>query len=154
MAKDLPLHFDRVFISANSLNLQVFNGIANHQVYRHQVTEIVWDDARLSSGPEREEERRDFHYLGSDPDFAEGANGCPRWFKAGSNISDDPPCHPSCHTTASDHMGLQECWAYYRALLEDQRQVLASNTDIESFKFGLQLFTRLKRVTITPATHG
>ena len=30
LANALPLHFDRVFISANSLNIQVFNAIANH----------------------------------------------------------------------------------------------------------------------------
>ncbi|KAI1037827.1 hypothetical protein LB503_009531 [Fusarium chuoi] len=55
---------------------------------------------------------------------------------------------------ADNQMGLAECWEYYRPLLEDQEQILASNADIEAFKYGLQRFTSLKRTTITPATHG
>ncbi|EXL98199.1 hypothetical protein FOIG_09753 [Fusarium odoratissimum NRRL 54006] len=51
-------------------------------------------------------------------------------------------------------MGLAECCDYYKQLLEDQRQILAANADIKAFKYGLQRFTSLKRITITPATHG
>lgn len=50
-----PLRIDRVFISANPRNVEVFNAIANHEVFRTQVTEIVWDDALLyPAAPERE----------------------------------------------------------------------------------------------------
>src|SRR6478735_8243046 len=62
MAKLIPLSFDRVFISANSFNLKVFHAIADHNTLRHQVSEIVWDDARLRSGPELEEERENYQH--------------------------------------------------------------------------------------------
>ncbi|KAK2124118.1 hypothetical protein NOF04DRAFT_1373474 [Fusarium oxysporum II5] len=98
MAWAIPLHFDRVFISANSLNIQVFKAI------------IIWDDARLFTGPERWQYKDEWEY--------------------------------------------HECCDYYKQLLEDQRQILAANADIKAFKYGLQRFTSLKRITITPATHG
>jgi len=43
---------ERVFLSANLLIIEVFRAIANHNVFRHGVTEIIWDDARFSKGPE------------------------------------------------------------------------------------------------------
>ncbi|KAK8097487.1 hypothetical protein PG984_016626 [Apiospora sp. TS-2023a] len=41
------LRLDRVFISANPRNVAVFNAVAADEVLRHQVVEIVWDDALL-----------------------------------------------------------------------------------------------------------
>uniref|UniRef100_A0A0D2YE86 F-box domain-containing protein n=1 Tax=Fusarium oxysporum (strain Fo5176) TaxID=660025 RepID=A0A0D2YE86_FUSOF len=70
----LPLHFDRVFISANSLNIDVFNEIASHETFRHQVSEIIWDDARLRMGPELEQERQEYEEDGNDPEDAAAEN--------------------------------------------------------------------------------
>ncbi|KAJ5100591.1 hypothetical protein N7456_006643 [Penicillium angulare] len=47
------LRFDRVFLSPNPLNIEVFRAIADHENFRQQVKEIIWDDARLSRGPRR-----------------------------------------------------------------------------------------------------
>ncbi|KAF4969558.1 hypothetical protein FSARC_3241 [Fusarium sarcochroum] len=149
MAKDVPLRFDRVFLSANSLNIQVFRAIADHESFRHQVSEIIWDDARLSTGPELEEERLD--YFDDNPDRAVTANGCPLWFKSGRL---DTRCHFNNCRMPGESLGLWESWAYYKSLLQDQCQILVSNADIEAFKYGLRRFPSLKRVTITPATHG
>jgi hypothetical protein len=41
------LRLDRVFLSANPLNIAVFRAVADSDTYRHGVKEIVWDDARL-----------------------------------------------------------------------------------------------------------
>lgn len=50
--KNAPiLRIDRVFLSANPLNVEVFRCIADHDKFRHSVTEIIWDDARLARGP-------------------------------------------------------------------------------------------------------
>lgn len=47
-ARDIvPLRLQRVFLSANPLNIEVFRAIADHEGFRKNVTEIVWDDARL-----------------------------------------------------------------------------------------------------------
>lgn len=146
IGEDSPLHFDRVFISANSLNIQVFNAIANHETYRHQVSEIVWDDARLRTGPELEVERRRNY----DEDDDDAEDGCPLWFKKGRGDWGDP----GSYIYPESHLGVKESWAYYKPLLDDQHQVISSNADIKAFKYGLRRFTSLKRVTITPATHG
>ncbi|KAG5805504.1 hypothetical protein H9Q74_004473 [Fusarium xylarioides] len=154
MARAVPLHFDRVFISANTLNIQVFKAIADHDTYRHQVYEIVWDDACLFTGPERWQCRDEWEWNNRWPDTTVTENGCPRWFQKGSSTSDDESYDNYNKPVADNHMGLAECWDYYKPLLEDQQEILASNADIEAFKYGLQRFTSLTRITITLATHG
>ncbi|KAJ5214408.1 hypothetical protein N7449_001577 [Penicillium cf. viridicatum] len=47
----VELRLQRVLLSANPLNIEVFRAVADHEKFRHQVTEIVWDDARLPRGP-------------------------------------------------------------------------------------------------------
>ncbi|EWZ85279.1 hypothetical protein FOWG_11784 [Fusarium oxysporum f. sp. lycopersici MN25] len=121
----LPLHFDRVFISANSLNIDVFNAIASHETFQYE------ED-------------------GNDPEDAVAENVCPFWFKKGRYDYGDP----SPYVYPDVYLGIEESWAYYKRLLDDQRRVLSSNADIEAFKYGLKRFTSLKRVTVTPATHG
>ncbi|KAF5978573.1 hypothetical protein FCOIX_5838 [Fusarium coicis] len=154
MARTVPLHFDRVFISANSRNIQVFKAIAEHDTYRHQVYEIIWDDARLSTGPELWESRVDSGWNNWGLDMAVTENGCPEWFQKYSSTSGIESYYDYNKPVANNHMGLAERWSYYKTLLEDQKEVLASNADIEAFKHGLQRFTSLTRITITPATHG
>ncbi|KAF5576264.1 hypothetical protein FPCIR_12693 [Fusarium pseudocircinatum] len=115
-----------------------------------RVTEIVWDDARLTAGPILEEDRMEYEEDSVDPDDVVTNNGCPLWFEKGrSDYGND-----GSYILPDYLMGIEESWAYYKGLLEDQRQVLASNADIEAFKYGLQRFPSLKRVTITPSTHG
>jgi hypothetical protein len=151
LKKDVPLRLSHIFLSANSLNIQVFRAVADHDDLCHNVTEIIWDDARLLTGPDLEEERTNYRYDGQQADAVVTDNGCPLWFKKGC-----------VDTWYSDHrveppvkiLGLQESWAYYKTLLQDQDQILASNADIETFKYGLERFPSLKRITITPATHG
>ena len=41
------LRLDRVFLSANPRNVDVFNAIAAHDVFRNQIVEIVWDCPHL-----------------------------------------------------------------------------------------------------------
>lgn len=52
-SKQFPveLRLGRVFLSPNPLNIKVFRAIADHDVFRHGVTEIIWDDAHLPRGP-------------------------------------------------------------------------------------------------------
>jgi hypothetical protein len=47
----VELRLQRVFFSANLLNIKGFRAIADHEKFRHQVIEIIWDDARLPRGP-------------------------------------------------------------------------------------------------------
>lgn len=47
------LRLDRVFLSANTLNIEVFRSIADHETFRHHVVEIIWDDSLLVETPDR-----------------------------------------------------------------------------------------------------
>ncbi|WXC50668.1 hypothetical protein QX201_010349 [Fusarium graminearum] len=145
LAKALPLHFDRVFISANSLNIEVFNAIANHETFRHQVTEIIWDDARFRTEPKLGEEEQDYWGYETDTEYE-----CTRWFRRGRFDYGDQ----GTYIYPGVHMGITESWEHYQALMDDQTQVLSCNADIEAFNHGLRRFTSLKRVTITPSAHG
>lgn len=98
------LRLDRVFLSANPLNIEVFRNIASHNELRYQVTEIIWDEARFPRGPQRTPETDEGHELLSDEDKPDNkkewaknyhldyredilerhkyeANECPKWFK-------------------------------------------------------------------------
>jgi hypothetical protein len=51
-------------------------------------------------------------------------------------------------------LGWQESCDLYTSLIQDQEQIIASNVDIDTFKYGLERFPALKRVTVTPSAQG
>ncbi|KAJ4122791.1 hypothetical protein NW768_010236 [Fusarium equiseti] len=150
MNRDVPLRPTRVFLSANSLNIKVFRAVADHERLRHSVAEIVWDDARLNTIPDLEDDR-----------FPNQQPGCSSWF---CSSPFRPPWfkRPSVNTWYRDHhlkpafgpFSWQSPCACYKALIRDQEQIIAFNVDAEAFRYGLRRFSSLKRVTITPSTHG
>lgn len=177
------LRLDRVFLSANPLNIEVFRSIADHKVLRKQIVEIIWDDARLRDEP-RPRRSGDPESPNFDPDFDgeidetdededeyddsdDSDNSdleCPRWFvKACQQNLRDMQSHKKLDVDRPDHIAperlatqisLVDSWQYYQQLLQEQRGVLESNADAEAFEYGLQRFPALRRVTVTPAAHG
>lgn len=63
----VALRLDRVLISANPRNVEIFTAIANHEVFRAKITEIIWDDALLSVRPVPRNEVE--AYYGSDDEY-------------------------------------------------------------------------------------
>ncbi|KAJ5124494.1 uncharacterized protein N7515_008319 [Penicillium bovifimosum] len=185
----VSLRLNRVFLSANPLNIDVFRNIASHDKFRHQVNEIIWDEARLHRGPARTDETNEGHELLSDEDepdnnrewaaeyypeyreeiierheYEEG-DRCPKWFKKGceetlyvlkrrEDRDVDRPDLIARREQVLAHPSLREHWQYYQQLLRQQKEVLASQSDLEAFAFGVKQFPALKRVTITPGAHG
>ncbi|KAJ5509684.1 hypothetical protein N7527_011827 [Penicillium freii] len=181
------LRIDRVFLSANPLNVEVFRCIAGHDKFRHGVTEIVWDEARLARGPhgfkesaEGNENLSDEDEAGTTREWAQGygsypqeqilerhefEDGCPKWFKhaceenldllrqrRGRDV--DRPDHIARREQVFAQPTLSERWKYYQHLLGQQKDVLADNSDVHAFLYGVKQFPTLKRVTITPSAHG
>lgn len=184
------LRFDRVFLSANPLNIEVFRAVASHNEFRHRVTEIVWDDALLHRGQQRTEWMGCGDELLSDEDepgdtkewadkygddFDRELNiknnerlkegGPPRWFVAacdknrsilrrrrGSDA--ERPDHVARDEQLLAEPPLEELWEYYQHLLRQQKGVLADESDLHAFSFGVRQFPALRRVTITPSAHG
>ncbi|CZR39231.1 uncharacterized protein FPRO_05577 [Fusarium proliferatum ET1] len=163
------LRFDRVFISANPRNVEVLLAVANHDVFRHRVREIIWDDTLLRKIPITDG-YGPCGYSGdeNDPDGC-AANENKQW------ISRDfvKFCKESLFYTNSrlqqknkyegdnevqkqmnNLMSSRESLAYYTDLLNQQRKVLSSSADERAFRYAIRRFPRLARVTITPAAHG
>ncbi|PKK50479.1 hypothetical protein CI102_5669 [Trichoderma harzianum] len=131
----IPLHLDRVFISANPIDIKVFRYVANHDGFRHCVREIIWDEARF------------------ERDFRVDASSGLEWTDMGYT-EDDPPDDFLTECPMEEPLTMCESWWHYRQFLEEQRSVLAEDLDIKAFEYGLDRFPALKRITITPAAHG
>ncbi|KAJ5571406.1 hypothetical protein N7535_005066 [Penicillium sp. DV-2018c] len=185
----VSLRLNRVFLSANPLNIEVFRNIASHDKFRHEVNEIIWDEALLHRGPARSAQTNEGHELLSDEDepddsrewaaeynpeyiedliesheYEEG-DSCPRWFKDACEETlhvlqrrGDRDVGRPDHTARKEQVLAQSLmgdrWQHYQRLLRQQKDVLASQSDLEAFAFGVKQFPALKRVTITPAAHG
>jgi hypothetical protein len=72
----IRLRLDRAFLSANQLNVAVCRAIADSEIFRRGIKEIIWDDARLIHVPLGE-----FHILDKRDDlWIDEETGCPQWF--------------------------------------------------------------------------
>lgn len=157
-----PLRFDRVFISANPLNIKAFLAVANHESFRQQVQEVIWDDATFtplgSSGNgldhdySSDEEETDYDYQGLS------------WFqqRCREAIEDvesrlvDKEDGNKQQTQLNNLMPWRESLQYYTQLVKEQDHIFESGADKEAFRYALQhsRFPHLTKVTVTPAAHG
>lgn len=67
---------NRLFLSTNLKDIQVFRAVADHEFYRYEVTEIIYDDVRFSHADDIDSE--------SDYDITDDigdATGTPLWFR-------------------------------------------------------------------------
>ncbi|KAI8303540.1 hypothetical protein K4K59_013236 [Colletotrichum sp. SAR11_240] len=128
-------------------NIQVFRNIANHETFRHDVREIVWDDARFMVSLEEESGyHTGYGYDAADSDSEDTPvpEGVPLWF------------HVETAQQLAAQLPLDVAYEYYGRLLRDQEEVLATAADSAAFEWALaeKRFPNLRRVTITPAAHG
>lgn len=155
------LRLDRVFLSANPRNVDVFRAIADHEVFRKGIVEIIWDDARLAYSSRKE----DRFYAYDEPESSDTDEDCPAWFSRAcqenvkylvhrKRYDVDRQDHVAREQQVAGQLPLKVSWEYYQGLLRLQEDVLASEADIDALKFGLERFPALRRITITPAAHG
>ncbi|KAK7225366.1 hypothetical protein V2G26_013369 [Clonostachys chloroleuca] len=162
------LDFHRVFLSANSRNIEVFLAVANHSVFRTQVVEIIYDDALL---PATDTLWHGGMWLGPSKVLEEQcAKGPPpRWIRQACRYdlealieaSEDERRHK-----LEDYLSQDLTWQklrtynwemtlpYYFQLLRDQEEVLDDESYVEALHFGLAQFPALRKITVTAATHG
>ncbi|RYP13722.1 hypothetical protein DL767_010626 [Monosporascus sp. MG133] len=168
-ASRAALRLVRAFLSANPRNVDVFNAIAAHDVYRKQITHIIWDDALLlereraamSLDPEDYVDPMDAR----EAEWEEEQLGCPPWFnqECEENLfnwnalrGDDVnrPGHILTAQQVADALSPRDAWRYYQTLLEQQRDVLASQAHAHAFETNIGRFPALRSIIITPAAHG
>jgi hypothetical protein len=171
------LRLNRTFISANPRNVKVFTAIANHEAFRSQITEIIWDDALLYAQPVPRDKIEAYYALDDEYEDEVGENeerdvngidwrgNVPGWFRKAcrENIDNlkarrghdlDRPSLIAREKQVSEQMPMEEAWAYYQELLEQQRDVQDSKAHIYALEKHIGSFPALQRITVTAATHG
>ncbi|KAI1023972.1 hypothetical protein LB504_005027 [Fusarium proliferatum] len=145
--------FNRVFISTNLRDIEVFTLIANHDVFRFKVTEIIYNDLRF--GPTWRKQFRRYHRNADDP-------AMPYWYRRFCRsivnvIDTNEEEHrdtPHNKETFEAHCALAESYKLFDKLRSQQDEVSASGRDADALRYGLLSFPNLKRVTLCPSAHG
>ncbi|KAK7743718.1 hypothetical protein SLS62_010497 [Diatrype stigma] len=165
------LRLDRVFLSANPRNVEVFQAVANNEVYRARVTEIIWDDALLvdvREGPNLPDgvyDNDDYYNDDLYDELDEEPSPWPKWYrKPCKDNLDEMKSFKGADVERPDHVAraqqvaallpMEEAWAHYQELLQQQRAVLGSRAHIRALEDAIGSFPALRRVTVTCAAHG
>ncbi|RKL38393.1 hypothetical protein BFJ72_g7204 [Fusarium proliferatum] len=151
--RSLP-RFNRVFISTNLRDIEVLTLIANHDVFRFKVTEIIYDDSRF--GHPWSSRYKEKHRDPEDP------MRVPYWFRrffhCTINVINAKEWEfvsiPHVKEAFKKRRTMAESYQVYRKLKSQQDEVLASDRDADALRHGLLRFPNLKRVTMSQAAHG
>ncbi|KAJ9415171.1 hypothetical protein QL093DRAFT_2626282 [Fusarium oxysporum] len=151
------LRFDRVFISANPRNVEVLFAVANHDIFRHRVKEIMRDDAVLEPVSSKEGDGPcGYSSYETDRDADSEEKGrisrhfvrlCRDSMFAGTlRLRDKTKEEREKYMKGqmNDLLPSRESLAYYSRLLQEQT----------ALRYAVQRFPRLTKVTVTPAMHG
>jgi hypothetical protein len=158
-----PLRFNRVFISANPLNIEVFLAIANHDKFRQQVKELIWDDATLeslgSNGNNTDDDYSSDEFETDDNDYQGHSRFQQRCREAIEDVESrlvDKADGNEQQRLLDNLMPPREALPYYERLVEEQAAVLESGADEQAVRYALResRFPNLMKVTVTPAAHG
>ncbi|KAF4447500.1 ATP-dependent helicase/nuclease subunit A [Fusarium austroafricanum] len=149
------LRLKRVFLSANPLNIQVLEEIAESDKYRKDIVELIWDDTYLMevktiTRPRIEDVPPKKHcHIDLD-------RRCPKWYlrKSEECIEALIKSNGKGVDRLATAMSPEASYAYYYNLAEQQRHILESNADVDAFLYALKRFPSLSRVTISPKAHG
>ncbi|KAF5587434.1 hypothetical protein FPANT_6887 [Fusarium pseudoanthophilum] len=146
------LHLQRIFLSPNLRDIEVFKAVANHETFRLQVTEIIYDDARFDAAHEMEwpswyDEERDIGETTGVPDWY-----CRFYRETRAMVRS---CKNSQVKEAFEHtLSPAEAFKHFKKLWQEQQETIATNRDVDALKYGLLRFPNLKRVVVSPAAHG
>ncbi|KAF5566550.1 hypothetical protein FNAPI_1008 [Fusarium napiforme] len=110
--------FNRVFISPNPLDIEVLTLIANHDVFRLEVTEIIYDDSRFDHLLRR---RAAYNSMLRGIDAKEGENDY----------------IPHVKEAFKTRCTMRESWEVHGKLKSQQDEVLASGRDADALRYDL-----------------
>lgn len=159
----VKLRIPRVFFSPNRANINAFRGIAEHEVFRHKVREIIWDDARLSL---YQRQRLPLHIaIQVSEDLRLGTREIETDGKTFEHYVHEVQEHAADLTGEKKSLRKKELWGYdaqnmsledsfdlYNRLYDEQQAIIESGEDVETLKLGLQSFPALRRLTVTSET--
>ncbi|CZS78178.1 unnamed protein product [Fusarium graminearum] len=173
LGSQVLLRLNRVFISANPLNVKVFLAVASHEVFRQQVKEIIWDDATFLPVPTQGDydyHDTEFGYTFDEDDINKNRMTYPPkgkisgWlvqqckgeiFSAKSRLKEKGRDNEQ-QRRVDNLMPSREALSCYNRLVQQQDNVIESGADEQAFRYALQepRFPHLEKVAVTPAAHG
>jgi hypothetical protein len=129
---------DRAFLSVNRRNVEVFLALADHDGFREQVTEFVWDDARLRDFIPHPDDAHTWPAIwptGRPLWESLPPEACPKWFEMESKehleetmdriyLDEDRPDIVHIRRQAEAQLPFSDSWLYYEELLGQQDEVL------------------------------
>lgn len=144
----------RLFLSANLRDIEVFRAVADHEILRHDVTEIIYDDARLGHTDDMD--------IDSESEFEDDIGditGVPEWYpdiyRDGlSFIAGYDSRHIHIQDAFKNPLTPAESFKVIHTLFQQQQETITTNRDADALEHGLSRFPNLRRLTITPAAHG
>ncbi|KAF5602482.1 hypothetical protein FPCIR_1823 [Fusarium pseudocircinatum] len=146
--------FNRAFISANPRDIEVFTLIANHDVFRFKVTEIIYDDSRF----DHTWSKRFIKSNDNTGDHRRALWCFKRFYNSIVRVIDtkEEEYQSKLHVKKAfkTRCTLAESFEIYEKLKSQQDEVLAAGRDAEALRYGLLRFPNLRRVTLSPAVHG
>ncbi|PNP75822.1 hypothetical protein FNYG_10900 [Fusarium nygamai] len=146
------LRLNRLFLSPNLRDIEVFRAVADHGTFRLQVTEIIYDDARFDAAHEMECPS----WYDEEKDIGE-TTGVPEWYchVYRENRAMIRSCKQSQVKEAFEHLlSPAEAFKHFKKLWQEQQETIATNRDADALKYGLLRFPNLRRVVVSPAAHG
>ncbi|KAH7140371.1 hypothetical protein B0J13DRAFT_446626 [Dactylonectria estremocensis] len=150
------LRFDRVFLSAQPREIEIFHNVANSDKYRGRLGEIVYDDGPADDDTVSATEAHqdgDHYVLHLEPNDGDDVRKVPRWFSFACE-QNRRILTAELDDRVEHLMSTEKSWEEYKCLLRKQRQVLKSNLLAKALETGLERFPMLRKITITSASHG
>ncbi|KAL4886047.1 hypothetical protein BJY04DRAFT_213586 [Aspergillus karnatakaensis] len=144
------LRLDRVFLSANPLNVAVFRAVADSDAYRPPHRNIYNDDIDEIEDPQWEDDGDHAWFIREMSWNKEGEIPFRTGVVSPGTALEDPRLSEHLDNELSPRV----CWQYYQNLLYQQEDVIIFNKDAEALAYGLRRFPALIRITLTPAAHG
>ncbi|KAJ4254389.1 hypothetical protein NW762_009984 [Fusarium torreyae] len=165
----VPLRLNRVFISANPLDIKVLREIADHEEFRKEVVEIIWDDTYFMNAKDITKPEvaalEEFDMPEKVRVHVNHTHHCPKWYyrKSRERIAElakskgndtNRPDHLARMRQLAAQMSPHDSYTHYYELAEQQRRVLSSRADVHAFMYVLNRLPSLRRVTISTRAHG
>ncbi|KAF5987036.1 hypothetical protein FCOIX_1213 [Fusarium coicis] len=143
------LRLNRLFLSSNLRDIEVFKAVADHETFRLQVTEIIYDDARFDAAHEMEWTSR----YNEEKDIGE-VTGVPEWYRHvyrenREDIRRYSPHHIQAKEALEHILSPAEGFKHFKRLWQEQQETIATSRDADALKYGMLRFPNLRRVPLT-----
>ncbi|KAM5387942.1 hypothetical protein ACJA88_001202 [Fusarium oxysporum] len=126
------LRLNRLFLSPNFRDIEVFRAVADHETFRFQVTEIIYDDARFDPAHEMEWPS----WYDQEDDIGE-VTGVPEWYRHvyrqnRGMIRRYKPHHSQVKEAFEHLLSPAEAFKHFKRLWQEQQETIATNGDADA----------------------